>query len=178
MRTIVTALSAALLAAALPAAADVKIGVVDTQSLLRNAPQIQAADAKFKGEFQKREDDLKAEVKRLGDDERRFQREGDTMTAQQRATTSKDLYTRRTDLELKQRQFNDEARARNDELQRDVREKMKRAIDEVAREKGLGLIIQDPPYADKGLDVTADIIAKLGTYGAEPAAPDTKKKKK
>jgi outer membrane protein len=152
---------------------------VAAAQLLRSAPQIQAAEGKIKAEFQKREDDLKAERKKLDDDIGRFRREADTMSPQQRTGAQNDLNTRATNLDIKQREFSEQFQARNGELQRDVRVKMKRAIEEVAKEKGLDLVLQDAAYFAPSLDVTAAIIDKLKSYGTapEPAAKGEKKKK-
>jgi outer membrane protein len=178
MRTAFAAILPALLLAsawATPAGAEVKVGAISLPQLLRDSPQVRAANDKFKGEFQKREDDLKAEGKKLSDDAKKYQREGDTMSGQQRADTEKNLNTRRIDFELKQRQFAEQAQARNDELQRDILERINRAIGEVAREKSLDLVVRDPAYASPAVDITLDVMKKLNAMA--PAAAEPKKKK-
>ncbi|MGH8480940.1 MAG: OmpH family outer membrane protein [Nevskiaceae bacterium] len=179
MRTTVSVLAAALVAAtvAAPAAAETKIGVIRTQVLMQ--PQLASANAKMKGEFQKREDELKAEAKKLDEDEKRLQREGDIMSVQQRANLSKDLYTRKTDFELKQRQFAEEVQSRNNQLNRELIDKLGRAIEAVAHEQGLDLVVQDPAYNAKALDVTEAVMAKIATLADAPApAKNAPKKKK
>jgi len=179
MRTVLAAIfPLALLAAvfAAPASAETKIAAISEPVVLQKAPQVKTAKQKFKAEFQKREDDLKAEAKKLSEDDKRFQRESDTMSAQQRATTAKDLYTRKTDFELKQRQFAEQAQARDNELQRDVLQKVYQAIREVAAEKGLDLVVSNPAFATDALDITDDVLNKLAAMEAKPAAePKTKK---
>jgi outer membrane protein len=171
---------AALLAVALaaPAVAETKLAVISTPVLLRDAPQIRAADARLKAEFEKREKDLQAEDRKLQEDYKKAQREADAMSPQQKAAAEKDLFSRRSDLDLKKRQFAEQAQARNGELQRDVLEKINQAIDAVAREKGVDLVVRDPAYAAPALDITADVLKKLATM-PETAAPaaSTKKKK-
>jgi outer membrane protein len=180
MRTTVTALAAALLAAfAVPAAAETKIAVISAPQLLRDAPQVQAADAKFKGEFQRREDELKAEGKKIDDERRRLRREGDTMSPEQRTSAENDLNTRMMKFEVNQRQFTEQAQVRNGELQREVLEQVNRAIVEVAKEKGIDIVVRDPAYAAETFDITGDVLKKLATYPAsKPAAADPKKKPK
>lgn len=172
-------LPVALLAAAFaaPASAETKIAVINASALLREAPQVRAADQMLKGEFQKREDELKAEAKKLSEDDKRFQRDGDTMSAQQRANTAKDLQARKIDFDLKQRQFAEQAQARNGALQREVLEKINRAIEEVAQEKGLDLVVRDPAFANAALDITGDVLKKLAAMEAAPAESKKKKKK-
>ena len=170
------ALVAALAAA--PALAQTKIAAISTSALLREAPQIKVADRKLKAEFEKREQELQAERKKFEDDFKKAQREADAMSPQQKAAAEKDLFGRRQDLDLKQRQFGEQVNARNQELQRDVLEKINRAIDEVAKEKGLELVVRDPAFAASGLDITSDVLKKLGTYPEATAAPAEGKKKK
>lgn len=170
------ALIAALAAA--PVLAQGKIAAISTSALLREAPQIKVADRKLKAEFEKRETELQAERKKLEDDFKKAQREADAMSPQQKAAAEKDLFNRRSDLDLKQRQFGEQVQARNQELQRDVLEKINRAIDEVAKEKGLELVVRDPAFAASGLDITNDVLKKLGTYPESTAAPAEGKKKK
>jgi outer membrane protein len=180
MRTIVILLAATLLAAAAApaAAAEAKIAVISLAQLLRDAPQVKSADARFKGEFQKREDDLKAEGKKLDDDIGRFRREADAMSPQQRTSAQNDLNTRKTNFELKQRQFGEQAQQRNGELQREVLDQVNRAIVEVAREKGIDIVVRDPAYASEAFDVTGDVLKKLAEYAAATPAAEPKKKPK
>lgn len=175
IRSALTALTllAALLAAA-PAAAQAKIAAIRTQPILRDAPQIRAADTKLKAEFAKREADLQAEGKKLGEDIKKFQREADTMAPQQRADAEKGLNTRKIDFDLKQRQFAEQAQNRNQELRREVLEKVNKAIEDVAKEKGLDLVLQDPAYAAPAVDITEDVLKRLGA--TEPAKSGAKKK--
>jgi outer membrane protein len=177
-RCLLPVAAAALLAAG-PVAAQSKIAVISTQALLRDAPQIKAADAKLKAEFQKREQDLQTERRKFQEDFKKAQREADAMSPQQKAATEKDLFSRKSDLDLKERQFSEQAQARNAELQRDVLEKINQAIDQVAREKGLELVVRDPAFAAPALDITADVLKKLASMPAAPAAApaDSKKKK-
>lgn len=154
-----------------------RIGAISIPALLRDSPQVRSANDKFKGEFQKREDDLKAEGKKLQEDSRRYQREADTMSGQQRADTEKNLNTRRIDFDLKQRQFAEQAQARNDELQREVLEKINRAIVEIAKDKGLDLVVRDPAFASAAVDITPEVMKKLAAMQNAPAAAEPKKKK-
>jgi outer membrane protein len=172
--------AAALLAllAAAPAAAEPKIAVISTPVLLRDAPQIRSADQKLKAEFEKREKDLQAEERKLQADYEKAQREADAMSAQQKATTQKDLFNRKSDLDLKKRQFGEQAQARNAELQREVLERINQAIEAVAREKSLDIVVRDPAYATAGYDITGDVLQKLAALGDATPPADAKKKKK
>jgi outer membrane protein len=172
----------ALLAAAVSAQAQAepKIAVIRTPVLLHDAPQIKAADQKLKGEFAQREKDLQTEGKKLDEDIKKYQREGDTMSAQQRADTEKGLNTRKIDFDFKQRQFQEQAQARNTELRRDVLDKVNAAIEQVAKDKSLDIVVQDPAYASAAMDITDEVLKRLTAMPvdtAPAAAPSGKKKK-
>lgn len=185
MRKTVSVLSAAVLAAAFaaPAVAETKIAVISEAALLQNAPQVAAARQKFNNEFQKREDDLKAEGKKIDQDRRKLRIEGDMMSPEQRTTAQNDLNTRITNFESKQRTFGEQVQARNNELQREVLLQVNQAIREVATEKGLDLVLRDPAFASEALDITGDVLKKLAAMpppkaGAPAADPKKNSKKK
>jgi outer membrane protein len=165
--------------AAAPAWAEVKIAAIRTPVLLREAPQIKDADSKLKAEFDKKEKEVEAEGRKLQDDFKKYQRDADSMSAQQRGTAEKDLSTRKIDFEQKQRQYSEEAQSRNAELRQEVLNKMSKAIEEVAKEKGIDVVLQDPAWISPTMDITDDVLKKLGVSApkTDKSAPKPDKKK-
>jgi outer membrane protein len=172
------ALAAAAVAA--PAGADTKIASIRSPDLLRDAPQIKSANEKMKTEFEGKQKGLEGEGKKLEEDIKKFQREADTMTSQQRADTEKALQTRKIDFDLKQRQLQEQVQQREQELRKDLSGKFAKAIEEVAKEKGLDLVVQDPVFATATIDITDEVLKRLSAAGADaaPAKSDAKSKKK
>ena len=176
-------LAAAACAAAAPAMADTKIASIRSPDLLRDAPQIKSANEKMKAEFEKKQKDLEVDGKKLEDDIKKFQREADTMTAQQRADTEKQLNTRKIDFDFKQRSLGEQVQAREQELRKDLSAKFAKAIEAVAKEKGLDLVVQDPVFANATIDITDEVLKRLNSDAgsdatAAPAKPDAKPSKK
>lgn len=153
---------AALLAAPL-ASAETKIATIRSLDLMRDAPQIKSANEKMKTEFEKKQKDLDSERKKLEDDAKKFQREADTLSAQQRANAEKDLNTRKIDFEFKARQMSEQVQAREQELRRDLQAKFAKAIEEVAKEKNIDLVLQDPVYATPAIDITEEVLKRLSS---------------
>ena len=171
----------AAVAAAAPAMAETKIASIRSPDLLRDAPQIKSANEKMKAEFEKKQKDLEADGKKLEDDIKKFQREADTMTSQQRADTEKALQTRKIDFDLKQRQLGEQVQTREQELRKDLSAKFAKAIEAVAKEKGLDLVVQDPVFATATIDITDEVLKRLNSDtgdAAAPAKPDAKASKK
>jgi len=173
-------LAAAAFAAAAPAMAETKIASIRSPDLLRDAPQIKSANEKMKAEFEKKQKDLEGEGKKLEDDIKKFQREADTMTSQQRADTEKALQTRKIDFDLKQRQLGEQVQTREQELRKDLSAKFAKAIEAVAKEKGLDLVVQDPVFATATIDITDEVLKRLSTDTGEaaPGKADGKPSKK
>lgn len=65
-------------------AAEMKIGVVNTEVILRDSPAAQAASKKLEQEFSKRDKDINAAGQRLKSDIERFEKNASTMTEQER----------------------------------------------------------------------------------------------
>jgi len=161
MRTRIAFAALALFAAATAAQAETKILVVRSADVVRDSVQFKAAESKMKAEFEKRRADIETQGKAFGDDVKAYQRDADTMSADQRAKKEKDLNARQVDLNFAQRKFQEDLQNRDRELTQDMMSKIKDVIAQVAKEKGADLIVQDPVFASPAVDVTADVLKRL-----------------
>lgn len=145
------------------AAAENKIAVVRSADLVRESPIYKAAEAKMKGEFEKRSKDLQDQERKLGDDIKKYQKEADTLSADARAKTEKDLGSRQIDLASAKRKFQEDLTTRDRELTQDLMGKIKDVIQQVAKERGFDLIVQDPVYFNPTMDVTDEVLKRLSS---------------
>ena len=155
---------AALIAAAMFAGsvfAQGNIATVRSNDLVRKSPQFQAMEAKMKADFERRAADLQAEAKKLEDDVKKFQAEADLLSPQDRQRREKDLNTRRIDFGYKQQEFRADVGNRERELTVQMMTQIKSVIEEVAKEKGATIVLQDPVYSAPGMDITDDILSRL-----------------
>ena len=76
----------ALAAAAAPAWADLKIGVVNYAKLMQESPQAKAAQDALRGEFAGKQKDLQTQQQSLKTKEDSLQRDSATMSSDQRTT--------------------------------------------------------------------------------------------
>lgn len=176
MRTsIASILTLSLFAISLPAAAELKIGVISMPRLQREAPQIKTANDKMRAEFEKKQQGMESDGRRLEEDIKKFQREGSVMSSEQRAKSEKELSTRKIDFEAKQRDLSEQAQNRQREMLRELQTTFDAAIKAVVQEQGLNLVVPDPVYADDGLDITDTVLKKLAD---DAKSGDSKGKKK
>jgi outer membrane protein len=152
----------------LPAAAELKIAVVRQQAIFEKPAQ--DAQAALRTEFTKRKNDLETSGEKYQDDLRKFQRDADTMTPDQRTRMEKDLKSRKMDLSDQAQQMDQDYETRQRQLSVDINTKVNGALQQIAKDKGLDLVIADPAYVSPAVtDITADVVKKLTS--APAAAP-------
>lgn len=161
------------------AQAQVKIASVRVDEMILQSPVYKSLADKMKGEFERRKTDLDTQIKAFQEDAKKFQRDAEIMSPDERAKKEKDLRARQVDLQYAQEKFKEDAAARDRELTQDLLGKVKQAIDAVAKEKGLDLIIRDPLYAVPAVDITDDVLKRLqATAASAPGAGGAAAKKK
>jgi len=166
--------AAAGLLAVVPAWADPKIGVVDPQRLLQESPQGKAVQDAMRAEFAPRERTLQAQAQAIKAKQEKLQKDGATMTDEQRVRAEKDLRDGERDFERARGEFQDYITARRNEeysrLQRTLGEEVRtyaKAQNFDVILSGEAVIYQTPAY-----DVTPAILTALQARAA--AAPATK----
>lgn len=161
-------LAAALVAvfAAAPALAQntgTKLATIRSSDIAAQAPQFKAMQDKLKTEFERRQNEFEAEMKKFQEDGKNFQREADVLSAADRAKKEKDLQTRRVDLEYKGRSLQEEFGKRREQLLVETMGKLKSVIEQVAKEKGVAVVLENPVYASPEIDLTAEVLKRLQT---------------
>jgi outer membrane protein len=159
------------------ASAEIKIGVVDTQRLMNDAPQAKSAIDQIRVEFAPRERELQTLGAALKAREDRLAKDQATMTETQRAAAEKELRDGYRDAQKLQAEIQDDLNSRrNEELS-----KLNRVlIDEVnvfAKAQGFDLILTDGViYRTQALDVTGAILTAMQSRrpATAPAAPAPK----
>lgn len=155
--------AASLMTVALPAAAQVKIGTIRANDVVRESPQFKAAEERMKADFERRAVELQGEVRKFEEDLGKFQQEADLLSPADRQRREQDLTTRQADLGLKQRQFREDVGNRERELFEGMMEKIRETIEAVAKAKKLQLVVQDPVYAEPSLDITDEVLKRLAS---------------
>ena len=154
--------AAALLA--LPAVAlaeDYKIGVINTDRILRESMSAKDAAKKIEQEFQVREAALGKLDREWRDMTAKLDREGATMSLADRATLQRDVETGGRDLERTRRQLGDDLKTRQfDEMNR-IKERLDAVLTKLAKDQGYDLILQDGLFVRRSVDITDTVIKAL-----------------
>jgi len=161
-RHLLSFVAAALLA--LPAAAlaeDYKIGVINTDRILRESLPAKDAAKKIEQEFQAREAALAKLDREWRDMTAKLDREGATMSPADRTTLQREGETRGRDLERTRRQLGDDLKGRQfDEMNR-IKERLDVVLTKLAKDQGYDLILQDGLFVRRSVDITDAVIKAL-----------------
>ena len=167
--TLVSALTlaAALALPAAPAAAEGKIGFVNTERIMRDSAAAQRAQKKIEGEFTKRDQELTKladQLKRLQED---LEKNAVTMAEGQRRQKERELTDLDRDFQRRRREFQEDLNQRRNEELAQVLEQANRAIRQIAEQEKYDIIFQDAVYANPKIDLTDKVIKALD--GKPPA---------
>jgi outer membrane protein len=159
--------------AAQPASAEVKMGVVNFQKLLEDAPQTKTAMQALENEFAPRRRELLTLQNDLKARDDKLQKEGAVMAEADRAKAEKTLRDQQREFSRKAGEFQDDASTRRNEEIGKVQRYLVTEIQAYANAQGFDLVLGDGVFFAKGpLDITANILAVLVTKPTSlPAAP-------
>ncbi|WP_239552530.1 OmpH family outer membrane protein [Oceanisphaera litoralis] len=154
---------ALMLTAGLAQAQSGKIAVVDTGAVFQKMPQRQVVAKKLESEFGARV----REVQKMEADGRSFiekqQKDMAFMNEQQKADAQKKLNEMQGAYVQKRRQLEEDQARREHEERQKMLARIKTAIDEITRAKGLDLVIERGAavYVSPALDITEQVIGKV-----------------
>jgi outer membrane protein len=162
------------------ASAETKMGYVNFQKLLEDAPQTKTAMQGLENEFAPRRRELLTMQNDLKAREEKLQKEGAVMSEADRAKAEKTFRDQQREFSRKAGEFQDDASTRRNEELGKVQRYLVTEIQGYASAQGYDLVLGEGVFFAKGpLDITANVLAVLTTKPASlpagaPSAPQTK----
>src|ERR1700681_2387922 len=161
----------ALAAAAAPAWADLKIGVVNYAKLMQESPQAKAAQDALRGEFAGKQKDLQTQQQSLKSKEESLQRDSATMSADQRTAAERELRDGNRELQLKVQQYQDDFNARQNEELSKLQKTLVEEVQNFAQGQKFDLVLADGViFASPVLDITPQVLSALQARGVRAPA--------
>jgi len=143
-------------------AADLKIGVVDYGRLVEESPQAKSALDSIRTEFTPRQRDLQNQQATLKAKEEKLQKDGATMSQDQRSNAEKDLRDSYRELQRKQSEVQDDFNARRNEEMSRLQKILIEQVRIYAKAQSFDLVIADGViYTTPSIDITPAILAQL-----------------
>jgi len=139
----------------------VKIGYVNTERILRDAPPAKAAQQKLEKEFGVRDKELQALARKLKETGELLDRDSAVMKPADLRTKQRNFADMEKDYQRRQREFREDLSQRRNEELAQVLEKANQAIKAIAEAENYDIIVQEAVVTSKRIDITDQIIKAL-----------------
>jgi outer membrane protein len=144
-----------------PRLGELKIGVVNTDKLLRESVAAQRSEKKLEREFATRQAEVEKLAKRFRDASTAFDKDQLTMSDETRRTKQRELETLSRDAQRAQRELREDFNLRKNEEVIQLQERAQRAIQRIAENEKFDVILQDVVYASSRVDITERVLKAL-----------------
>lgn len=164
--------SLAAVAFAVPAMAEIKVGVVDYARLFEESPQARVVRDALQTEFGPRLQQLVAQENALKQRGEKLQKDVATMTPEQRSKAEKDLRDAARELERKKGELQDDSNVKRQEEMNKLQRSLISEVREYAKAQNFDIVIAEGViYATPTVDITAQVLQALNARAPKPAAP-------
>ncbi len=148
-------------------AEEAKLGYVNVQYVMTKSPQRVAITEKLKSEFKEQEEAIKGLVGDYQKLQEKFKKDGTTMSEQERIDLNRKGQELETQIKLKQNALQEDMQRRSQDEQRVLAQSIMKEVAAFAEKNGYKMIVNSDAllWADPSLDVSDQILAKLGAAG-------------
>lgn len=144
------------------AAAELKIGFVNQERILRESSPAKRAQDKLDKEFAPRRSELDRMEKQGRELEATLQKESVTLPEADRVAKERQLAQLARDVQRMQREFREDVNLRRNEELASLQERANKVISGIAEKEKFDLIFQEAVYASSKIDITDKVIKALG----------------
>ena len=144
-------------------AADLKIGYVQVDKILQDAPQTAESGKKLEREFTARTQELERLQKQIKDIETALDKDSLTMSEADRKNKERDSSNLKIDFQRKQRELREDVNLRKNEELGTLQDKINKAVTAVSEAEGYDLVVYGGvAFANKKIDITDKVLKSLG----------------
>ena len=144
-------------------AAELKIGYVQVDKILQEAPQTAESGKKLEREFSPRSLELDKMQKQIRDIENTLDKEGVTISETERRNKERDVANQKIEFQRKQRELREDINLRKNEELASLQDRINKAVQTVSETDGYDLVVYGGvAYASKKIDVTDKVLKLLG----------------
>ena len=154
-------IAAALLGVSGAAAADAKIGFVNSDRVMREAAPAVRAQQRLEKEFEPRDQELQRLAKDVQAMQQELERNGATLAESERRNKERSISELNREFQRKQREFREDLNQRRNEELATVLDKANRSVKQIAEAEKFDIIFQEAVYASPRIDITDKVIKAL-----------------
>lgn len=144
-------------------AAELKVGYVQVDKILQEAPQTAESGKKLEREFSPRSQELERTQKQIRDIETALDKDGITLSETDRRNKERDVSNLKIEFQRKQRELREDINLRKNEELTSLQDRINKAVQTVSETDGYDLVIYGGvAYASKKIDITDKVLKMLG----------------
>lgn len=140
---------------------DFRIGVVDTERILRESTPAVQAEKKIEKEFELRDLEMKKIAKQVKEIQMYFDKEGMTLLDAEHRSKERELANLNVNLQRMQREFREDLNLRKNEELALVLARANKAIKAIAESEKYDLVLQEAVYRNPKIDITDKVLQYL-----------------
>lgn len=161
MKNTITATVFVGLFACVAQAEDFRIGIVDTERILRESAQAIHAQKKIDKEFAVREQEIKKLAGQLKDAQEDLDENRGKLSDSSRRIKEREIANLKLQLQTRQREFREDLSLRQNEELAQILAKADKAIRAIAESEQYDLILQEAVYRNPRVDITDKVLKYL-----------------
>ena len=142
-------------------AQDMKVGVVNTERIFREAAPYKAAQTKIEQEFSKRQKELESMASRVKNLADKLDKDGAVLSESDRNKRQRELVEADKDFQRTQREFKEDLNQRRNEEMANVIDRTNRVIKQIAEAEKYDLVLQEAVYISPRVDITDKVLKAL-----------------
>jgi len=142
-------------------AAELKIGVVNVNKILKEAPQAKNLSKSLEVEFKRRSQDLTTKQKQLKKLEEKLGRDSEIMSEAEIKRLEKDVRSRRRKLKAALDEFREDLNLRRNEELNKLSRQVTEVIHQLGEDEKIDLILENPVYASSRVNLTEKVLKRL-----------------
>jgi outer membrane protein len=143
------------------AQSDFKIGFVNMQFVIQNAPQTQAANKKLQEEFAPRQAALKSMQEDLQEKLDTYNRDSSVMGEAERTQLERELQQGDRDLKRRQDELQEDLNFRQNEILNQLQATLIGRVQSYVESEGYDVVLTSVVYVDEALDITQEVLQAL-----------------
>jgi len=157
-------LVASLLSLAFTAhSSELKVGYVQVDKILQEAPQTAESGKKLEREFSPRSQELDRMSKQIKELESVLDKDGLTITEAERRNKERDIQNIKVEFQRKQRELREDINLRKNEELGSLQDRINKAVQSVAKAESYDLVMYSGvAYAADKIDITDKVLKLLG----------------
>lgn len=144
-------------------AAELKVGYVQVDKILQEAPQTAESSKKLEKEFGPRSQELDRMQKQIRDLEAALDKDSVTMSETDKRNKERDVSNLKIEFQRKQRELREDINIRKNEELGALQDRINKAVQTVSEAEGYDLVVYSGvAYASKKIDITDKVLKSLG----------------